>query len=276
VFLHPDQREMVGRDFAGPARVSGSVGTGKTVVTAECRADRKAVARFVAAVPRAQGEEDAAERRAGSPFRIAWQHEASEVGTLGSRARFRAFLGPCRPGCRETSSARRQRSANRMNCLVHSHPQLRSTFIRGTDDSMNPEKPLRSTLLVENRIRSLVHCWMSVFDRNNGDATTLLDLLAPTGFELNVSAGHLTRIEEVQGWIEGFSKSVLVSNHRVDSLTFEVQDDTHFAATIRVVWTGVLANGQPASGGSIHQWELVDYGGLFPKITKVTAQLTAG
>jgi len=32
VFLHPDQRELVGRDVAGPARVSGSAGTGKTVV----------------------------------------------------------------------------------------------------------------------------------------------------------------------------------------------------------------------------------------------------
>ncbi len=32
VFLHPDQRELVARDFAGPARVSGSAGTGKTVV----------------------------------------------------------------------------------------------------------------------------------------------------------------------------------------------------------------------------------------------------
>jgi mRNA-degrading endonuclease RelE of RelBE toxin-antitoxin system len=32
VFLHPAQRETVGRDFSGPARVSGSAGTGKTVV----------------------------------------------------------------------------------------------------------------------------------------------------------------------------------------------------------------------------------------------------
>ena len=32
VFLHPDQREMVERDYAGPARVSGSAGTGKTIV----------------------------------------------------------------------------------------------------------------------------------------------------------------------------------------------------------------------------------------------------
>jgi hypothetical protein len=32
VFLHPSQRAIVERRFAGPARVSGSAGTGKTVV----------------------------------------------------------------------------------------------------------------------------------------------------------------------------------------------------------------------------------------------------
>ncbi len=32
IFLHPDQKRLVGRDFSGPARVSGEAGTGKTVV----------------------------------------------------------------------------------------------------------------------------------------------------------------------------------------------------------------------------------------------------
>ena len=32
VFLHPSQREIVDRDFSGPARVTGSAGTGKTIV----------------------------------------------------------------------------------------------------------------------------------------------------------------------------------------------------------------------------------------------------
>lgn len=32
VFLHPAQRELVERDYRGPARVSGSAGTGKTIV----------------------------------------------------------------------------------------------------------------------------------------------------------------------------------------------------------------------------------------------------
>ncbi len=32
IFLHPDQRELVERDYNGPVRVSGSAGTGKTIV----------------------------------------------------------------------------------------------------------------------------------------------------------------------------------------------------------------------------------------------------
>ncbi|WP_287286045.1 UvrD-helicase domain-containing protein, partial [Mesorhizobium sp.] len=32
VFLHPSQRQVVAQKFSGPARVSGSAGTGKTVV----------------------------------------------------------------------------------------------------------------------------------------------------------------------------------------------------------------------------------------------------
>lgn len=32
VFLHPSQREVVQRDFSGPARVTGTAGTGKTIV----------------------------------------------------------------------------------------------------------------------------------------------------------------------------------------------------------------------------------------------------
>ena len=32
VFLHPEQRQWVKQNYTGPARVSGSAGTGKTIV----------------------------------------------------------------------------------------------------------------------------------------------------------------------------------------------------------------------------------------------------
>ena len=46
VFLHPEQRQWVERDYAGPARVSGSVGTGKTIV-AENRLARGTIIRRI-------------------------------------------------------------------------------------------------------------------------------------------------------------------------------------------------------------------------------------
>jgi hypothetical protein len=37
IFLHPAQRELVERQFNGPARVAGSAGTGKTIVALHAR-----------------------------------------------------------------------------------------------------------------------------------------------------------------------------------------------------------------------------------------------
>ena len=40
VFLHPEQRQWVERDYSGPARVSGSAGTGKTIVALDRKSTR--------------------------------------------------------------------------------------------------------------------------------------------------------------------------------------------------------------------------------------------
>ena len=37
IFLHPAQRQIVEKDYNGPARVSGSAGTGKTIVASIAR-----------------------------------------------------------------------------------------------------------------------------------------------------------------------------------------------------------------------------------------------
>lgn len=37
IFLHPSQRELVEKNFSGPARVTGSAGTGKTIVRISTR-----------------------------------------------------------------------------------------------------------------------------------------------------------------------------------------------------------------------------------------------
>ena len=90
VFLHPAQREFVERDFAGPARVIGSAGTGKTVVALH-RAVRLAREDAGARVLLATFSASLAEGLAEKLSRLLRPHPGLEervtVATLGAVAR---------------------------------------------------------------------------------------------------------------------------------------------------------------------------------------------
>jgi hypothetical protein len=53
--------------------------------------------------------------------------------------------------------------------------------------------PTKSTALTINRIKSLVHHWMSIWDMNTGDATPLIEVLSPEGFQINASTVQIGR-----------------------------------------------------------------------------------
>jgi superfamily I DNA/RNA helicase len=89
VFLHPSQRDLVERDFGGPARVSGSAGTGKTVVAlhrAVHLAERDEHARVLLAT-----FSDALARHLDTKLRVLTRHrprlrERIDVATLAGLA----------------------------------------------------------------------------------------------------------------------------------------------------------------------------------------------
>lgn len=89
VFLHPSQRDLVERDFGGPARVSGSAGTGKTVVAlhrAVHLAERDEHARVLLAT-----FSDALARHLDTKLRVLTRHrprlrERLDVATLAGLA----------------------------------------------------------------------------------------------------------------------------------------------------------------------------------------------
>ena len=89
VFLHPSQRDLVERDFGGPARVSGSAGTGKTVVAlhrAAHLAERDEHARVLLAT-----FSDALARHLDTKLRVLTRHrprlrERLDVATLAGLA----------------------------------------------------------------------------------------------------------------------------------------------------------------------------------------------
>jgi hypothetical protein len=99
VFLHPEQRDLVERDFNGPARVTGSAGTGKTIVAlhrAVHLARTHEDARVLLATfsqPLANALQSRLRRLIGNQPRLADRIDVSSLDTLAVRLH-EAQLGP--------------------------------------------------------------------------------------------------------------------------------------------------------------------------------------
>jgi len=106
VFLHPEQRQWVERDYPGPARVSGSAGTGKTIVALH-RAVYLARTNPNARVLLATFSETLSHalairlrRLVSNEPRIAERIDVHSVDAMGERL-YRSLVGPLRLASRE-------------------------------------------------------------------------------------------------------------------------------------------------------------------------------
>jgi superfamily I DNA/RNA helicase len=110
VFLHPEQRQLVVRDYAGPARVAGSAGTGKTVVALHRAVHlvrthpegRILLATF--SEPLAHALRTSVTRLIGNEPRVAERLEVHAMSSLGIRLH-QAQLGPVRIASKEDVDA---------------------------------------------------------------------------------------------------------------------------------------------------------------------------
>src|SRR5688572_10570064 len=110
VFLHPEQRQLVTHQYAGPARVAGSAGTGKTVVAlhravhlARANPDgRILLATF--SEPLAHALRANVKRLIGNEPRVAERLEVHAMSNLGIRLH-QAQLGPVRLASKEDVDA---------------------------------------------------------------------------------------------------------------------------------------------------------------------------
>lgn len=106
VFLHPDQRQWVEREYAGPARVSGSAGTGKTIVALH-RAAHLARTHSDARVLLTTFSDTLAnalhtklKRLLGNEPRLAERIDVHSLNAIGLRL-YKAHLGPATIASRE-------------------------------------------------------------------------------------------------------------------------------------------------------------------------------
>jgi hypothetical protein len=117
VFLHPEQREWVERDYASPARVSGSAGTGKTIVALH-RAAYLARAHPSARVLLTTFSDTLAnalrtklKRLLGNEPRLAERIDVHSLNAIGLRL-YKAHVGPASIASREILSQLVQEAAS--------------------------------------------------------------------------------------------------------------------------------------------------------------------
>jgi mRNA-degrading endonuclease RelE of RelBE toxin-antitoxin system len=110
VFLHPDQRDWVERDYSGPARVSGSAGTGKTIVALHRAAHlarnhpdaRVLLTTFSDTL--AHALQTKLRRLLGNEPRLAERIDVHSLNAIGLRL-YRAHVGPAAIADRQTVRA---------------------------------------------------------------------------------------------------------------------------------------------------------------------------
>ncbi|HPH08096.1 MAG TPA: 3'-5' exonuclease [Methylotenera sp.] len=109
VFLHPEQRQWVERDYSGPARVSGSAGTGKTIVALHRAAQlarthpesRVLLTTFSDTL--ASALQTKLKRLLASEPRLAERIDVYSINTIGVRL-YKAHIGPVTIASREVIS----------------------------------------------------------------------------------------------------------------------------------------------------------------------------
>lgn len=106
VFLHPEQRQWVERDYSGPARVSGSAGTGKTIVALHravhlARENRDArVLLTTFSVPLGHGLQTRLRRLVGNEPQLADRIDVQSLDEVGLRLH-KALIRPTKVATRE-------------------------------------------------------------------------------------------------------------------------------------------------------------------------------
>ena len=109
IFLHPEQKQLVERDYSGPARVSGSAGTGKTIVAIHRAAylartnqeSRVLLTTFSDTL--ASALQTKLKRLLGSEPRLAERIDVYSINAIGTRL-YKSHIGPLAIATREVMS----------------------------------------------------------------------------------------------------------------------------------------------------------------------------
>jgi hypothetical protein len=137
----------------------------------------------------------------------------------------------------------------------------------------------RALETARNRVSALVYDYLSIWDHNAGRGEPIVDLLSPEGFTITSTLVPsppriITTIDQVRQWYADTAQQVRQVNHLVESIDVSALRGEVWQVHVVVRALGISIEGRPFLARSDQRWEVVDYGGLLPRIRQIDVVVT--
>ncbi len=143
----------------------------------------------------------------------------------------------------------------------------RQENLKNTDDLAYAASEFKSSYQ-ENRIRSLIHYFFSLFEGENRNPQAIVELLVDDDLEMIYPWGVLKSPREVKEWLAQIPLKSKDAHH-IKRIEIKILDETHYLVLLDVLWQNLDPEGKFDSAKLRYEFKLIDKGGKFPKIEKL-------
>lgn len=125
----------------------------------------------------------------------------------------------------------------------------------------------------ENRVRSLVHHWLTIIEDPSRNPEPFKEILAENP-EINFSSGLIQDYEGLASWLAGPGSQVAASTHIIEDLEVTEIQGGNWQAVMIFDWAGLLPDGTQLVAKTQHTWVVGnDVTERFARVKKVDVEV---
>ena len=135
-------------------------------------------------------------------------------------------------------------------------PKFSLIDIKSSDDRADAPSAYKDAY-AENRLKSVLHYWLTIIEHPNRDPQPAKEILAES-FVLNFSSGSITDFDGFIEWFKGPASSVTASAHHLKNFAYKTLSENHYELQVDMDWQGVLPDQSELMAQTRHIWRVVD------------------
>lgn len=113
-----------------------------------------------------------------------------------------------------------------------------------------------SPTFYENRLKSFVYNWFSLFDSNAPHEEFYKRLVKTNNLEFRFPDATLRSQDDFKKWYDGILKNIKIASHQLKDIQIKKQSDHKFIINVDVLWTGVPYQGKSIIFNAHQEWHV--------------------